>query len=137
MSAHSEPPRGTPSSNPPGDNGRVFEALWMPRWYGQDPGIAHGQEGELEFRTPVPPSMGPGFLAAALDRPRYAARCRVLGIKHDVLGRLQAIQVEGETYRFVLHTGGVVEVRAGVIVGGLEVPPPDWTARITLEALTP
>ena len=68
MTAHSEPPRGTPSSNPPGDNGRVFEALWMPRWYGQDPAIAHGQEGELEFRTPVPPTMGPGFVAAALDR---------------------------------------------------------------------
>ncbi len=115
---------------------RVFEALWAPRWFGQDQAVAHGQEGVFHFRQVVPPASGFVVMAAALDRPRYEARCRVLGLKHDVLGRLQAIDVRGDTYCFVRHDGAPVVVEAaGQIVDGLAEAPPDWTMRIVFEFL--
>lgn len=117
---------------------QVFEALWMPRWYGQDPALAQGQESVLQFRNPVPPTRGGVvFMAAGLDRPRWDARCRVLGLKHDVLGRIQAIEVSPRESRFVRHDGSVVLVDAdgGLLREGLAHPPPDWTVRVVLQVL--
>ncbi|MEO0326423.1 MAG: hypothetical protein AAF447_25980 [Myxococcota bacterium] len=115
---------------------RVFEALWAPRWFGQDQPVAHGQEALFHFRQVVPQPSGFVVMAAALDLPRYEARCRVLGLKHDVLGRLQAIELEGDTYRFVRHDGAVIVVQgAGQVVEGLAEAPPDWTMRVVFEHL--
>jgi len=120
---------------------RVFEALWAPRWFGQDQTVAHGQEATFHFRSAVPPRAGFVVMAAGLDLPRYGAECRVLGLKHDRLGRLQAIEHDEGEYRFVLHDGEVVVVDAeempGLIQEGLEQAPPDWTVRIVFELLEP
>ncbi len=116
---------------------RVFEALWMPRWFGQDQSVAHGQEGEFDFRGVAPDQAGLTLLAAGLDRPRYKTQCRVLGLKHDQLGRLQAITFHEGTYRFVRHDGEVIVVDAegGDLREGLETPPADWTVRVIFEAI--
>ncbi|MBX3246590.1 MAG: hypothetical protein KF901_05350 [Myxococcales bacterium] len=116
---------------------RVFEALWAPRWFGLDQSLAAGQESALHFRSPVP-CMGIVVLAAGLDRPRYETRCRVLGLKHPVLGRLQALEVDKVRYRIVRHDGGVVvlDANGGGLVSGLAAPPPDWTVRVVLEQLS-
>ncbi|MEM1414253.1 MAG: hypothetical protein AAGH15_05115 [Myxococcota bacterium] len=98
--------------------------------------MAHGQEAPFHFRQVVPPKGGFVVMAAALDRPRYEARCRVLGLKHDVIGRIQAIEVRADTYRFVRHDGEPVVVEAaGDVVQGLSEAPPDWTMRIVFELL--
>lgn len=114
----------------------VFEALWAPRWFGLDQGLAHGQEGPFDFRSPVP-SRGLVMLAAGLDRPRYAARCRVIGISHPNLGRLQAVEVGKRLYRVVRHDASVVELDAegGSLLRGLAHAPPDWTVRVTFQVL--
>lgn len=114
----------------------VFEALWAPRWFGLDQGLAHGQEGSFDFRSPVP-SRGLVMLAAGLDRPRYAARCRVIGISHPNLGRLQAVEVGKRLYRVVRHDASVVELDAegGSLLRGLAHAPPDWTVRVTFQVL--
>ncbi|MEM9072334.1 MAG: hypothetical protein AAGE52_27760 [Myxococcota bacterium] len=118
---------------------RVFEALWAPRWFGQDQSVAHGQESVFHFRGAIPPDSAGGLivLAAGLDRPRYPVTCRVLGLKHDQLGRLQAIHPRRDGYRFVLHNGDIVELDAagGVVGGTLEQAPPDWTVRVVFEVL--
>lgn len=115
---------------------RVFDALWFPRFYGHDQAIALGQVGLFDFRAPP----GDGvMLAAGLDNPRYPHRCGVIGIKHDVLGRIQAVEVSGERYRLAMHAGELVEVDAhrhpGQVLHGLEDAPPDWTLRVTLVLL--
>ncbi len=124
------------TSNPP-PGVQVFEAFWAPRWFGQDQSVAHGQEGDFDVRGPFPaPSGGFVVMATALDRPRHRIRCRVIGLKHDALGRLQAIVVDGQEYRFVLHSGDVVVVRdAGAVVSGIDRAPADWTIRVTLQLL--
>jgi hypothetical protein len=114
----------------------VFEALWAPRWFGLDQALAHGQEGALEFRSPVP-SRGLVVMAAGLDRPRYSGTCRVLGLSHPSLGRLQAVEVGPRVYRVVRHDASVVELDAegGGLLRGLAHAPPDWTLRVTLQVL--
>lgn len=115
---------------------RVFEAMWAPRWFGLDQPVAAGQEAVFDFRSPVP-CVGVLVLAAGLDRPRYEARCRVLGLKHPSLGRLQAIEVGKDHYRFVRHDGGIVTLDAsgGELISGLDAQPPDWTVRVVFEQL--
>ncbi|MEZ4253031.1 MAG: hypothetical protein R3B99_32895 [Polyangiales bacterium] len=124
------------SGGPRSGSDLVFEALWAPRWFGLDQGLAHGQEGPFDFRSPVP-SRGLVMLAAGLDRPRYGARCRVIGISHPNLGRLQAVEVGKRLYRVVRHDASVVELDAegGSLLRGLAHAPPDWTVRVTFQVL--
>ncbi len=119
-----------------GPDERVFEALWAPRWFNQDQPVSAGQEAVFQFRS-VPPSGGVVVMAAGLDRPRYGTKCRVLGLKHDVLGRLQAIELDEGMYRFVRHDGEVILVDAegGGVRDGLDRAPPDWTIRVVFELL--
>ncbi|MAQ17797.1 MAG: hypothetical protein CMN30_23750 [Sandaracinus sp.] len=119
------------------DEATLFEALWAPRWFGQDQSLARGQESVFAFRGPVPPP-SPGFLvlAAGLEKPRYDARCRLLDIRHAELGKLQAIEAGTDQYRFVRAGGDVVHVAAdGSVMGGHALPPADWTVRCVFEIL--
>ena len=115
----------------------IFEALWAPRWFGQDQPLAHGQEATFVFRGPVPPSTSSfTVLAAGLEKPRYEARCRLLGIRHAQLGKLQAIETGRDRYRFVRSNGDIVHVSGdGELLDERALPPPDWTVRCTFEML--
>lgn len=114
----------------------IFEALWAPRWFGQDQPLAHGQVGTFVFRGPVPPTASFTVLAAGLEKPRYEARCRLIGIKHDQLGKLQAIETDRSGYRFIRSNGDVVHVGAdGSLQDERTLPPPDWTVRCVFEIL--
>lgn len=126
----------TPRASSRSGSDLVFEALWAPRWFGLDQALAHGQEGDFDFRSPVP-SRGLVMLAAGLDRPRYATRCRVLGISNATLGRLQAVEVGPRVYRVIRHDASVVELDAegGGLLRGLAHAPPDWTIRVTMQVL--
>ena len=119
------------------NEGTIFEALWAPRWFGQDQALAHGQEAVFAFRGPVPPPPSSfTVLAAGLEKPRYETRCRLIGIHHDQLGKLQAIETDRSGYRFIRSDGGIVHVGAdGSLEDERALPPPDWTVRCTFEML--
>lgn len=137
---------------------RVFDAFWVPRWYGQDQALSVGQETVISFRGPAAAAGSLHILAAGLDQPRHEARCRVLGMKHRQEGRLQAIIIEEDGYRFVLTDGDSVRVgRDGrstleascsrecltskcpasedEVSGVRECLERDWTVRVTLQRL--
>lgn len=127
---------GAPRASSRSGSDRVFEALWAPRWFGLDQALAHGQESSFDFRSPVP-ARGLVMLAAGLDRPRYPARCRVIGISNASLGRLQAVEIGKRVYRVIRHDASVVELDAegGSLLRGLAHAPPDWTIRVTFQVL--
>jgi hypothetical protein len=117
--------------------GTIFEALWAPRWFGQDQALAIGQEATFVFRGPVPPPENAFVvLSVGMERPRYEAHCRLLDIRHEQLGKLQAIQLLDDGYEFIRSSGEIVRVaRDGTPRDERAKAMPDWTIRVIFEIL--
>jgi len=114
----------------------VFEAFWMPRWFGHDPAVARSQVDVFVFRS-LPEHGGITVLAAGPDGPRRPLRCRVRALRHPELGALAAIEPGPRHYLFRRLDGTVVTLAAegGCVRQGLSHPPADWTVRVAFEAL--
>jgi hypothetical protein len=125
-------------------DGRIFEACWIPSWYGSDRSVKVGETRDLLFFKETPDNLASTDMPVLfnLDWPRESEcnqlRCTVLAMSHPQLGALSAVDVESMHCIFTLASGERIWADSEQAPGQAYNPPrpdiTDWSLTVTMKS---